>query len=36
MKQFITFGAGSQNYYEAGERIMEQVNSLNLFDKSIF
>lgn len=36
MKQFITFGAGSQNYYEAGERLINQVNSLNIFDKSIF
>lgn len=33
---FITFGAGSDNYYEAGERLKKQAEDINLFDKIIF
>jgi len=32
MKNFITFGAGSQNYYDAIERLKTQSSSLELFD----
>jgi hypothetical protein len=31
---FITFGAGHQKYIEAGERLLAQANSLNLFQKT--
>ena len=34
-KYLITFAAGSINYIEAGERLVEQGNNLKLFDKSI-
>ena len=34
MKWFITFGAGSKNYYEAGDRLINQANSVELFDKT--
>ena len=34
MKWFITFGAGSPNYYEAGNRLINQANSVELFDKT--
>ena len=34
MKWFITFGAGSHNYYEAGNRLIKQANSVELFDKT--
>lgn len=34
MKYFITFGAGNQNYYDAGHRLLNQINNLNLFDKT--
>jgi len=33
MKYFITFGAGSNAYYEAGNRLIKQANHLQLFDK---
>jgi hypothetical protein len=36
MKWFITFGAGSPNYYEAGNRLINQANSVELFDKTTF
>ena len=35
-KYFVTFGAGSKNYIEAGERLKNQINDLNLFDKLLF
>ena len=35
-KYFITFGAGSINYIEAGNRLLRQATNLNLFDKTIF
>ena len=35
-KYFLTFGAGSKNYIEAGERLKNQINDLNLFDKLLF
>ena len=34
MKWFITFGAGRPNYYEAGDRLITQANSVELFDKT--
>ena len=34
-KYFITFGAGSENYIKAGERLISQVNDTKLFDKTI-
>ena len=34
-KKFITFGGGNNNYIEAGERLINQANSLNLFDNTI-
>ena len=36
LKNFITFAAGTQNYIDAGHRLINQVNNLNLFDKLIF
>ena len=33
-KIFITFGGGSQNYYDAGNRLVEQVKKLDLFDET--
>jgi hypothetical protein len=33
-KVFITFGGGAQNYYDAGNRLVNQVKKLNLFDES--
>jgi hypothetical protein len=36
MFYFITFGAGGQNYYDAGNRLISQANNLQLFDKLIF
>jgi hypothetical protein len=35
MKYFITFGAGNKNFHEAVDRLANQVNKLNLFDKII-
>ena len=32
---FITFGAGGENYVQAGERLTNQANELNIFDKTI-
>ena len=32
---FITFGAGGQNYYDAVNRLTKQANNLNIFDKII-
>jgi hypothetical protein len=32
-KQFITFGAGGQNWYDAGNRIINQAKNVNIFDK---
>ena len=29
---FITFSAGSQNFYDAGNRLINQANNLNLFN----
>lgn len=34
MKWFITFGAGGQNYSEAGNRLLNQSNNVELFDKT--
>ena len=33
-KYLITFGAGSQNYINAGKRLIEQANNTNYFDKT--
>ena len=33
-KRFITFAAGSTDYIAAGHRIIEQANSLQIFDKT--
>lgn len=33
MKVFITFGAGGQNYVDAGERLVEQARSTGYFNK---
>ncbi len=33
---FITFGGGSQNYIDAGKRLIQQAESVNLFNKIIF
>jgi len=35
MKKFITFGGGSSNFHEAGNRIVTQAKNLNLFDECI-
>jgi len=35
IKYFITFGAGGQNYIDAGNRLINQVNNTELFDKTI-
>lgn len=35
-KYFITFGAGGNNFYEAGKRLINQAEKLELFDKIIF
>jgi galactitol-specific phosphotransferase system IIB component len=35
MKYFITFGAGGQNYYDAVNRLVNQAQNLNYFDKII-
>jgi hypothetical protein len=35
MKYFITFGAGGQNYYDAGNRLINQSRNLNVFEKLI-
>lgn len=35
MKVFITFGAGGQNYIDAGERLIKQAKSTGYFDKII-
>lgn len=32
---FITFGAGGQNYYDAGKRLIKQAKSTGYFDKII-
>lgn len=32
-KIFITFGAGGQNYYDAGERLLQQAKNLDIFDQ---
>jgi hypothetical protein len=34
-KIFITFGGGNNNYIEAGERLINQAKSLNVFDETI-
>tara|TARA_B110000967_G_C18700956_1_gene467822 strand:- start:9 stop:734 length:726 start_codon:yes stop_codon:yes gene_type:complete len=34
-KWFITFGAGGDNYIDAGNRLITQIQSLGLFDKTI-
>jgi len=34
-KWFITFGAGGDNYIDAGNRLVKQVKTLGLFDKTI-
>ena len=36
MKVFITFGAGGQNYIDAGKRLIKQAKSTGYFDKTIF
>jgi len=36
MKWFITFSAGSQDYIDAGNRILEQANATQKFDKTTF
>ena len=35
MKYFITFGSGGQNYYDAVNRLVNQAQNLNYFDKII-
>lgn len=35
MKVFITFGAGGQNYIDAGKRLIKQAKSTGYFDKTI-
>jgi len=35
-KYFITFGGGAQNYYHAVNRLVKQVENLNLFDNINF
>jgi hypothetical protein len=35
-KEFITFGCGSQNFIDAGNRLLEQAKALHLFDKTTF
>tara|TARA_B100000579_G_C22684950_1_gene782162 strand:- start:30 stop:815 length:786 start_codon:yes stop_codon:yes gene_type:complete len=35
MKAFITFGAGEQNYINAGKRLVKQAKSTGYFDKTI-
>jgi len=35
MKYFITFGAGGQNYYDAGNRLINQARNLTVFEKLI-
>jgi len=34
-KIFITFGAGGDNYIQAGKRLIKEANELNIFDKTI-
>ena len=34
-KIFITFGAGSNNYYDAVKRLTSQANNLEIFNKVI-
>ena len=34
-KYFITFGGGGQNYIDAGNRLINQINNTELFDKTI-
>ena len=36
MKIFITFGAGGQNYVDAGQRLIKQAQSTGYFDQTIF
>lgn len=36
MKIFITFGAGGQNYIDAGKRLVQQAKTTGYFDKTIF
>jgi hypothetical protein len=36
MKWFITFSAGTQEYIDAGNRILKQANDTNKFDKTTF
>jgi hypothetical protein len=36
LKYFITFGGGGQNYIEAGERLLNQANEMNIFDQTKF
>jgi len=35
MKRFISFSAGSENYVNAGKRIIQQAKTLNLFDEHV-
>jgi hypothetical protein len=35
LKHFITFCGGNNNYYEAGRRLIDQAQNINLFDKTI-
>jgi hypothetical protein len=34
-KTFITFGAGGQQYYDAGERLLRQAKNIGVFDQCI-
>ncbi len=34
-KYFITFGGGSENYIDAGKRLIKQADNIKLFDKHI-
>lgn len=34
-KIFITFGAGGDNYIQAGERLINQANNIKIFDETI-
>ena len=35
MNYFITFCGGEKNYYDAANRLIEQAQNINLFDKII-
>lgn len=36
MKRFITFGGGGPHFYDAGNRLINQVQNLNIFDETQF